>query len=119
VKSSHGWLASLASGAVLWGFATAAAGLREPWDSEHYWSIWLPAAFALSAVLGATFPDRSWRWPMAVMLVQLPVMLLLTGGGLGLLPLGAILLLILSLPGMLFARAGAAVRRSLERKEPA
>jgi hypothetical protein len=51
------------------------------------------------------------------MLVQLPVMLFIAGGDGGLLPLGALLLLVLAVPGMLTAAIGAAIGRHLRRAE--
>jgi hypothetical protein len=106
VNAGAGSLASFVSGAVLWLAASLLSHGREPWDTPDYWLIYLPAAYVLCAILGYAFPRRTWRWPMIVMLAQLPVMLVVTGGGLGLLPLGIILLLILSVPGMAAAALG-------------
>ena len=107
------WLAAVASGATLWACANLAEGSQEPWDAESYWTIWLPLAGLLCFVLGFAFPEKPWRWPLAVMLVQLPVMMIFTGKVGALLPLGVALLLFLSLPGMLAAWLGAVVRRSV------
>jgi hypothetical protein len=108
-----GWIAALASGTVLWSIASLAVGGREAWDVPAYWTLWYPLALLLSAALGFLFPVRPWRWPIAVMLVQLPVMLFVAGGGANLLPLGVVLLLILALPAMLAAAVGAVAARRL------
>ena len=109
-----GWLASIVAGLILWSIAAIAAGGREIWDVGTYWTVYLPAGYLLCAILGYAFPDRTWRWPLALMLVQMPVMTLVSGEIGNLAPLGAILLLILSLPGMAVAAIGAAVRRWAE-----
>jgi hypothetical protein len=94
------------AGTMLWALATLAAGGREPWDSDLYWTIAYPAALVTCSGLGALFPHRAWRWPLAVMFAQMPVMIAV-GSGLGLFPLGVILLTFLSLPGMLAATLAA------------
>jgi hypothetical protein len=111
VTSGGGWLASFASGTFLWLVATLLSHGREPWDTPDYWMIYLPAAYVLCAILGYAFPRRTWRWPMIVMLAQLPIMLIVTGSGFGLLPLGIILLLILSVPGMAASALGGVLHR--------
>ena len=90
------------AGTILWSLATIAAGGREVWDTSLYWTAAYPVALLIGAGLAAAFPERAWRWPLVVMLAQMPVMLA-TGSGLGLLPLGLALLAILSLPGMAIA----------------
>lgn len=111
MSNGVGWLASVALGAVLWSVAAVASNGHEVWDVATYWTVFLPAAFLISALLGFAFPERTWRWPLAVMLVQMPVMASVSGEIGNLAPLGAILLLILSLPGMLAAYIGGALRR--------
>jgi hypothetical protein len=113
VNGLAGWTLSLAGGTVLWSLATVSTGSREPWDSPAYWTVWLPCAVLLAALLGFAFPQRPWRWPIAVMLAQLPVMALVSGEVGSLAPLGAILLLFLSIPGMAAAALAAWVRRRL------
>ena len=109
-----GWTASIASGLILWSIAAIGAGGREIWDVGTYWSVYLPAAYLICAILGYVFPERTWRWPLAVMFVQMPVMTLVSAEIGNLAPLGAILLAILSLPGIAAATIGAALRRWAE-----
>ena len=101
---------AFALGTLLWALATIALGGREPWDSNVYWTIAYPAALVLSGGLGALFPARPWRWPLVLMIAQLPVMAA-SGSGLGLWPLTMGLLAILSLPGMAIASLGAWLMR--------
>ncbi|MES2293987.1 MAG: hypothetical protein V4527_11865 [Pseudomonadota bacterium] len=93
---------AFAAGAALWTMASIAAGGGEPWDASLYWTIAYPAALMVCGGLGILFPHRAWRWPLVVMLAQMPVMIAF-GSGLGLFPLGLILLAALSLPGMAVA----------------
>ena len=114
MSSLAGWLLSFAGGALLWSVATQTSGGREPWDTGEYWAICLPTACALCGLLGFAFPERSWRWALAVMLAQMPVMWVSHGGGSLWIP-GAVTLLVLALPGVLIAALGSMARRSRSR----
>jgi hypothetical protein len=111
VNDRAGWLASFAGGTLLWSVATMSSGGREPWDTGEYWAIYMPLACALSGLLGFAFPTRTWRWALAVMLAQMPVMWVAHGVGSLWIP-GVIMLLVLALPGMLVAALGGLLRRS-------
>lgn len=109
-----GWAIALGTGLILWSAASYVAGGGEPWDSGTYWTGAYPLAVIMAAALGFAFPERSWRWALGIMLAQLPVMLA-TGSGFGLLPLGFVLLGVLSLPAILTAKLGAWLRRWMDR----
>jgi len=111
VSSLAGWLLSFAGGALLWSVATQRSGGREPWDTGEYWAIHLPIACALCGLLGFAFPERPWRWALAVMLAQMPVMWAAHGFG-SLWIAGTVMLLVLALPGILIAALGSMIRRS-------
>ena len=104
------YCAALGGGALLWLGTMALSGRREAWDSALYWSAAYPLCIALAALLGYVAPERPWRWALAVMLVQPVVMVLMSGGDFGLLPLGLIMFAILALPAVLAARLGAWLR---------
>jgi hypothetical protein len=110
VSGLAGWLVSFAVGALLWSVATQTSGDPAPWDTGEYWAIYLPAACALCGLLGFTFPERPWRWALAVMLAQIPVMWAAHGLGSLWIP-GTVTLLVLALPGILIAALGSMVRR--------
>jgi hypothetical protein len=99
------------AGTILWSLATIAAGGREVWDAGLYWTAAYPAALLIGGGLAVLYPERPWRWPLVVMLTQMPVMIAM-GSGLGLFPLGLALLAILSLPGMAIAAIIGAWRRA-------
>lgn len=68
----------------------------------------------LAGGLGYCVPDRPWRWGLAVMLAQ-AVVLLFSGSGFGLLPLGLIIFSIIALPAIGAAALMAKFRSRLER----
>lgn len=86
----------------------ALSGRKEPWDWSGYWTVSYPIAIVLSGALGYVFPQRPWRWALVVVFSQMVVMLL-GGSGFGLLPLGLVLLGVLSLPAIALAKLAAAV----------
>ncbi len=90
------------AGTMIWVATSVAAAGREPWDTDLYWSIAYPAALLISGGLALLYPVRAWRWCPTLMLAQIPVMIA-TGSGFNLLPLGLVLIALLSLPAMLVA----------------
>lgn len=106
---------AVVAGVALWTAAAIAGGRREPWDSALYWSTSYPAALALAVALGLVFPDRPWRWAVALVCSQILVMAA-SSPSFDLLPLGMIVLAVLSLPAALLAEAGGYVRRRAGRR---
>jgi hypothetical protein len=104
-----GWVLAVLAGLVLWTVTAILGGRSEPWDSELYWSVAYPLAALLSGVFGACIPERPWRWAVAISFAEVPVMMA-SGSGLGLLPLGLVLLSVLALPLVVAAKIGARVR---------
>jgi hypothetical protein len=111
MKRDH-WLTvvAVAGGALIWALIAAASGRNEAWDSGAYFSIGIPAVCLLSFVLGFAAPERSWQWGVWPMVGQLGWAVLSEGGG-NLLPLGVVLFGVLSIPGIVAARLGAALAR--------
>lgn len=114
MRTAFAWVVAAASGTALWVWANLAQGSREPWDGESYWTVYLPLAAGLCFVLGFCFPEGPWRWPLAVMLAQLPVMFAFTGEVGVFIVLGVALLLFLSVLGMWASWLGAVTRRLAE-----
>jgi hypothetical protein len=101
-------------GLVLWTATALIGGTREPWDNGLYWSSAYPTSLGLSALLGLAYPRGAWRWAAILTGSQLVVMLV-SGSGLGLLPLGLIALAVLSLPAVALAELAAAASRWVRR----
>jgi hypothetical protein len=104
------YLIAIIGGISLWLLTSLISGRAEAWDAPMYWTVTYPLAILLAGVLGYRAARRAWRWGLAVMLVQAPVLLLTSGGSMSLLPLGLALFAILSLPAVAAARFGAKVR---------
>ncbi len=95
---------AIAAGALLWVVGSAVSDRREAWDSGAYWALFYPAAIAVCALLGYLFPERPWRWCVALFAAQFVTMALLSGEVGNLAPLGLILFGVLSLPAIWAAR---------------
>jgi hypothetical protein len=102
---------ALAGGAVLWIATMAATGRSEAWDSPYYWSITYPLGIVFAAVLGFLVPERPWRWGIAIIMIQLPVVMFTSGNSWNLLPLGAAVFLAMSLPAVVAASVAGRLRR--------
>lgn len=100
------------TGTALWTMTAILGGRAEPWDSALYWSTAYPAALALCAAIGFLFPHRPWRFA-AMLIGSQAFVLVLSGSGLGLLPLGLIALAVLALPGIALAALAGRIRRAL------
>ena len=98
------------AGLTLWVATAMVTGKREPWDADIYWTVSYPLAVIGSALLGFLFPQRPWRWAAMLMLMQFVVMIAM-GSGLGLWPLGLIVLAVLAAPAALAAVLAARLRR--------
>lgn len=99
---------ALVVGLSLWVGTAWVGDRREPWDSAAYWSIAYPLAILLSAAIAYHFPQRAWRWALTVMLAQMPVMVF-AGSGLGLLPIGMVVVTVLALPAIAAAQFAAGI----------
>lgn len=101
-SSRPAYAIAIVAGVALWTVTAAIGGRTEPWDSPGYWSVAYPLAILLAGALGYLFPHRPWRWAVVLMFMQ-GVVMLFSGSGAGLLPLGLIALSVLSLPAVAFA----------------
>lgn len=110
-SSSRPYMIAIAAGAALWAVGSAVSGRREAWDSGMYWAIFYPAAIAVCAVLGYWFPERPWRWCLALFAAQFVTMGLMAGEIGNLAPLGLILFGVLSVPAIWAAKLTAGSKR--------
>jgi hypothetical protein len=109
------YAAAATLGLVLWSVAAVVELRVEPWDAPNFWTIYYPAAIALSGMLGFLYPHAPWRWALILMFMQLPVMIL-GGSGFSLLPIGLILMAVLALPGIGLAYLCAWAKRRAQHK---
>jgi hypothetical protein len=100
------------AGATLWAVGSAVSDRREAWDSGSYWTIFYPAAIIACGLLGYLFPDRPWRWCIALFVAQFATMAVLAGEIGNVAPLGLILFGVLSLPAIGAAMLASRMKRS-------
>lgn len=101
------------AGISLWFWAALASGAREPWDVPLYWNAVYPVAMVVAGALGYAFPERPWRWALTMFIAQFVAMTLRASELGNLWPLGLLMFVALSLPGMAFGKVGAWLRRKL------
>jgi peptidoglycan/LPS O-acetylase OafA/YrhL len=109
-STSTAWVMSAAIGLAVVLAISFATGRAEAWDHQSYWSIGYPVFAASALVLGWVFPERPWRWVMTMVGVQ-AFPLLTSGSDHSLAPLGALLLLLLSVPLWILAQVASVLRR--------
>jgi len=108
-KPATAYAIAIVGGAALWLATAAISGRREAWDSSLYWTVAYPLSIVVAGALGYRFPEKPWRWALAVMLAQ-AVALAFAGSDFSLLPLGLILFAALALPAVVLARIMAKLR---------
>jgi len=108
-KPAMAYAIAIVGGAALWLATAAISGRREAWDSSLYWTVAYPLSIVVAGTLGYRFPEKPWRWALAVMLAQ-AVALAFAGSDFSLLPLGLILFAVLALPAVVLARIMAKLR---------
>jgi hypothetical protein len=111
-RASTAYTIAVVAGMALWFVGAEVSGRRETWDSGIYWSLFYPLAIGASALLGYLFPERPWRWAVALFVAQFVAMVLRSGEIGSLAPLGLILFGILSLPAVFAAQLAARQKRS-------
>jgi len=89
---------AVATGVLLELGIHALSGRREAWDSPQFWTIGLPGALVVSALLGFLARRKDWLWSFAIVPAQVTTMMVRSGEVGGLWPLAAALSAILSSP---------------------
>jgi len=110
-RSSVACASAIAAGMATWFAASIIAGRREAWDAGVYWVAFYPIAILLCGLLGYYFPDRPWRWALALFLAQFVAMAIRNGEIGNLSPIGLIVFAVLALPGIAAARFASGMKR--------
>jgi len=97
-------------GALVWLYVARAGGRAEAWDSDLYWTLGQPAVLAVALAIGAALRASPWAVGAGNALGQTFALLAGSTGDFGLLPLGLVLLGILSLGSVLAAYIGVKLR---------
>ncbi len=103
---------TLKVGVVFWVLVAWRTPDGEPWDAPAFWTVVYPIALGIAAVLGACFPRRAWLWGLLFMMLQVPVVAVMSGVG-PLLLAGLVYALVLSVPAMAIAASAGVLRRRL------
>ena len=105
-------LISLAVGVVTWVGVGLWSGTTEAWDSPLYWSVGFPVMAVSVVFIAFIWPDKSWRWGVAIIAAQEIVGFVQAFPQVSLWPLSLIMLSILSLPLILIAQVASSLRKS-------
>lgn len=104
---------AIGAGALLWILAGAVGSGREAWSSGFYWVLAYPLSVATAGFLGYLYPERAWRWGLAVILAQ-AAMHAIAALGRGFLPTGSTLFALLAVPSVGVAMIAARLRLAAE-----
>jgi hypothetical protein len=74
-----------------------ATGRREAWDAGAYYSIGIPVMVGLIFIIAWIFPERAWRWTLAMAVGQ-SLSAFLQGSSLNLFPLAIVFMTVVSVP---------------------
>ena len=110
------WAYTIAAlvGAIGWVTISRVADRREAWDSELYFSWFLPSVALVVAGLAFFAPERSWRWAFVPFGAQ-AVVAFVQNPTANLLPMGLIVFAFYGALCLVPAWVGTAVRSRLER----
>jgi hypothetical protein len=88
-----------------------ASGRREAWDAGAYYSAGIPIMVVLIFIIAWVFPERPWRWTLAMALGQ-SLSAFLQGSSLSLFPIAIIFMTVVSIPQFIAGYAAARWSRS-------
>ncbi|MGH7581441.1 MAG: hypothetical protein ACREM9_14785, partial [Gemmatimonadales bacterium] len=103
-----------AAGAVGWVTISQLTHRREAWDSELYFTWFLPSVALVVAELAFFAPERSWRWALAPFAAQ-AVVAFVQNPTANLLPLGLVVFAFYGALCLVAVWVGAGLRRRLDR----
>jgi hypothetical protein len=112
------YVIAAALGAVGWVAISQVTHRREAWDSDLYFTWFLPSAAVVVAGLAFFAPERAWRWAFVPFGAQ-AVVALVQNPTANLLPMGLVVFGFYGALCLLPAWAGAGLRRRLERSRGA
>lgn len=101
-RDSIAYALSILTGLAACLAVTLVTGRREAWDSSLYFAAALPAMTIAAFALGYLFPQRAWRWGVAMAFGQ-SIAMVIGGGSLGLWPLALVAMAIVSIPQIVAA----------------
>ena len=118
MRKSDSFAYSLATvaGMGLWFFAALSSGKREAWDAAVYWTVAYPLAMGVASLMGYIFSERPWRWALTLFLAQFAAMIIHNRELGSLWPMGLMMFVVLSIPGVALAKLAAWLRGKVSSK---
>jgi uncharacterized membrane protein YhaH (DUF805 family) len=108
--------AAAIAGAVGWVVISQLSHRQEAWDSELYFSAFLPSIALVVAGLAFLVPERTWRWAFTPFAAQ-AIVATIQNPSANLLPLGLLVFGFYGALCLIPAKLGVAVRRWTERPQ--
>lgn len=105
------YIAAALAGLITCLAVALATGRREAWDAGVYYSIGIPAMVVLIFVIAWVFPERPWRWTLAMAVGQ-SLSAFLQGSSLSLFPIAIVFMIVVSVPQFIAGYIGARWSRS-------
>ena len=109
------YVTSILVGISFWLILTKISGTSEAWDDSVYFSVGIPLLALINLIFGVIEPTKPWRWGLISTLSQAIPLFIANPIG-GLLPLGLILFVILSVPSILASYIGSFLRKIFSAK---
>jgi peptidoglycan/LPS O-acetylase OafA/YrhL len=101
-----------ACGAIGWVAISQLSGRREAWDSELYFSWFLPSIAIVVGALAYFAPERAWRWAFAPFAAQ-AVVAFIQNPTANLLPMGLLVFAFYGALCLIPVKIGTAIREKL------
>lgn len=104
---------SIGAGILIWFIPKWYADVPDPQSNILYWYIGYPVLILVSLVMGFHFCIGVWRWPLCLILSQLIIGIVTSGGNLNLLPIGIVVHVAISIPCFIAGYCGFFLRKYL------
>jgi hypothetical protein len=114
-SSKWAWAIAALAGGAGWLVISKLTGKREAWDSDLYFSWFLPSIWLIIAVLAYYVPERAWRWAFIPFGAQ-AVVAFVQNPTASLLPLGLMVFAVYGALCLIPAVIGVSIRKRIERR---
>jgi peptidoglycan/LPS O-acetylase OafA/YrhL len=114
-SSRWAWAIAALAGGAGWLVISKLTGKREAWDSDLYFSWFLPSIWLIIGVLAYYVPERSWRWAFIPFGAQ-AVVAFVQNPTASLLPLGLMVFAVYGALCLIPAVIGMSIRKRVERR---
>lgn len=113
IRPTWAYAIAAAAGAMGWVAISEVTGRREAWDSELYFTWFLPSLALIVATLAFFAAERAWRWAFVPFGAQ-AIVAFVQNPTANLLPMGLVVFAVYGALCLVPVRVGTALRRRLE-----